>query len=133
MIFIATDSGTPARFRFRTAVRRKSCGTRPGQPAAAAPYLSREVGVARYEHIVDFDFSAGDAYWQRSGAFWRDVRAAWDAVYADRESFEYLEEVNGQEMFVPLFDYAERLNGGEPYDATVAAEIIRATFAQHLR
>jgi hypothetical protein len=104
-----------------------------GQPAAEAPYLSREVGVARYEHIVDFDFSAGDAYWQRSGAFWRDVRAAWDAVYADRESFEYLEEVNGQEMFVPLFDYAERLNAGEPYDAAAAAEIIRATFAQHLR
>jgi len=104
-----------------------------GQPAAAAPYLAREVGVARYEHIVDFDFSAGDAYWQRSGPFWRDVRAAWDAVYADRESFEYLEEVDGQEMFVPLFEYAERLDGGEPYDAAKAAEIIRATFARHLR
>ena len=104
-----------------------------GQPAADAPYLSREVGVARYEHIVDFDFSAGDAYWERSGAFWRDVRAAWDAVYADRESFEYLEVVDGQEMFVPLFEYAERLNGGEPYDAAAAAEIIRATFARHLR
>jgi len=104
-----------------------------GQPAAQVPYLSREVGVARYEHIVDFDFSAGDAYWQRSSAFWRDVRAAWDAVYADRESFEYLEEVDGQEMFVPLFEYAERLSGGEPYDAAKAAEVIRTTFAQHLR
>jgi len=104
-----------------------------GQPAADVPYLSREVGVARYEHIVDFDFSAGDAYWQRTGAFWRDVRAAWDAVYADRESFEYLEVVDGQEMFVPLFEYAERLSDGEPYDAAKAAEIIRATFARHLR
>jgi len=104
-----------------------------GQPAGDAPYLSREVGVARYEHIVDFDFSAGDQYWQRSGAFWGDVRAAWDAVYAERESFEYLEVVDGQEMFVPLFEYAERLAGGERYDAPVAAEIIRATFARHLR
>ncbi|HEY3517357.1 MAG TPA: DUF6607 family protein [Gammaproteobacteria bacterium] len=104
-----------------------------GQPAADVPYLSREVGVARYEHVVDFDFSAGDQYWQRTGVFWRDVRAAWDAVYAERESFEYLEEVDGQEMFVPLFEHAERLAGGEPYDAAAAAEVIRATFARHLR
>jgi hypothetical protein len=41
--------------------------------------------------------------------------------------------VDGQEMFVPLFEHAERLDGGEPYDAAVAAEVIRATFARHLR
>jgi hypothetical protein len=104
-----------------------------GQPVATAPYLARELGIARYEHIVDFDFSAGDAYWQRSGAFWRDVRAAWDAVYAERDTFEYLEEVDGQEMFVPFFDYAAKLDEGEPYDPAAAAEVIRSTFARHLR
>jgi hypothetical protein len=104
-----------------------------GQPAADVPYLSREVGVARYEHVVGFDFSAGDAYWQRTGAFWRDVRAAWEAVYAERDSFEYLEVVDGEEMFAPLFEHAERLEAGEPYDAAAAAEVIRAMFARHLR
>jgi hypothetical protein len=104
-----------------------------GQPAAGAPYLARELGVARYEHIVDFDFSAGDRYWQRSGRFWRDVRAAWEAVYAERDVFEYLEEVDGEEMFVPLFEHAERLDAGEPYAEAAAAEVIRATFARHLR
>jgi hypothetical protein len=104
-----------------------------GQPAAETPYLARELGVARYEHIVDFDFSAGDRYWERSGRFWRDVRAAWAAVYAERDTFEYLEEVDGQEMFVPFFEYAARLDEGEPYDPAAAAEVIRATFARHLR
>jgi len=104
-----------------------------GAPAADAPYLARELGVARYDRVVDFDFSAGDRYWQRSGPFWRDVRAAWDAVYAERDTFEYLEEVDGQEMFVPLFEYADRLDAGEPYDAARAAEAIRSTFAKHLR
>jgi len=61
------------------------------------------------------------------------VRAAWEAVYAERDAFEYLEEVDGQEMFVPLFEHAERLDGGEPFDAAAAAEVIRATFARHLR
>ena len=104
-----------------------------GAPAADAPYLARELGVARYDGVVGFDFSAGDRYWRRSGPFWRDVRAAWDAVYAERDTFEYLEEVDGQEMFVPLFEYADRLDGGEPYDAAKAAELIRGTFAKHLR
>jgi hypothetical protein len=104
-----------------------------GQPAIDAPYLARELGVARYEHVVDFDFSAGDRYWQRSGVFWRDVRDAWANVYAERHTFEYLEEVDGQEMFVPLFEYAGRLDDGEPYDAAAAAEVIRRTFARHLR
>src|SRR5207248_3800916 len=35
VICIATRSGMPARTRFRTAVRRRSCGIRPGQPACA--------------------------------------------------------------------------------------------------
>jgi hypothetical protein len=104
-----------------------------GQPAANTPYLARELGVARYEHVLDFDFSAGDRYWQRSGRFWRDVRAAWDEVYAERDTFEYLEEADGQEMFVPLFEYADRLDNGEVYDAAMAAEVIRGTFARHLR
>ena len=104
-----------------------------GQPDAESPYLARELGVARYERVVDFDFSAGDRYWQRTGEFWSDVRAAWDAVYAERDTFEYLEEVDGQEMFLSLFEYAERLDGGEPYDAAAAAAVIRATFARHLR
>jgi hypothetical protein len=100
---------------------------------AATPYLARELGVARYEHLVGFDFSAGDRYWERSGPFWRDVRAAWQRTYAEHDEFEYLEEANGQEMFVPFFEYAARLDGGEPYDAAEAAEVIRRTFAEHLR
>jgi hypothetical protein len=104
-----------------------------GQPDREAPYLARELGVARYEHVVDFDFTAGDRYWERSGPFWRDVRAAWATVYAERETFEYREVVDGQEMFVPFFEYAERLNRGEPYDAAAAADVIRTTFARHLR
>jgi hypothetical protein len=36
-------------------------------------------------------------------------------------------------MFVPLFEYADRLDNGERYDAAAAAEVIRGTFARHLR
>ena len=36
-------------------------------------------------------------------------------------------------MFVPFFEYAERLDQGEAYDREAAAEVIRRTFAKHLR
>jgi hypothetical protein len=39
VICIATRSGIPARTRFRPAVRRRSCGIRPGQPACAHAFL----------------------------------------------------------------------------------------------
>lgn len=104
-----------------------------GKPAAAVPYLAREVGVARYEHVVDFDFTAGDRYWERSAPFWRDVRAAWAKTYAERERFELLDKVDGHEMFEPFFEFAAELEDGKPYDAAAAAGLIRTTFNAFLR
>jgi Family of unknown function (DUF6607) len=104
-----------------------------GKPDPKVPYLAREVGVARYEHVADFDFSAGDHYWERSGRFWADVRAAWAKVYAERDSFEYLESVDGEAMFMPLFDYAGKLDDGEDYDPAEAAAVIERAFSKHLR
>jgi hypothetical protein len=46
-IFMAVDRGTPARSRFRTAVRRKSCGMRPDSPAAV-----QAVSQARRKDLI---------------------------------------------------------------------------------
>jgi hypothetical protein len=57
------------------------------------------------------------------------VRGAWDGVYASRDRFEILDKVDGRQMFEPLFDYAEGLDAGKPYDAAAAAALIGSTFA----
>src|SRR6185436_1735155 len=103
------------------------------KPKAGAPYLARELGVNRYERLADFDFSAGDHYWQRTAGFWRDVRNAWQRVYGERDTFEYAQEIGGHPMFEPLFEYADRLEGGAQYDAKASAEVIGRTFATYLR
>jgi hypothetical protein len=103
-----------------------------GKPAKDTTYLAREVGVARYEHVTGFDFSAGDRYWDKSQTFWRDVRAAWEDLYARRDEFEMHDKVDGHEMFEPFFDYAARLEAGEPYDRQTAADLIRKTFALYV-
>jgi hypothetical protein len=92
-----------------------------------------ELGVNRYERVADFDFSAGDRYWQHTSDFWRDVRDAWKRVYAERDGFEYAQEVDGHAMFEPLFEYAEGLDTGGKYDARAAADVIRRTFSTYLR
>ena len=37
-------------------------------------FVARELGINRYENITDFDFSAGDDYWNRTSDFWSMVR-----------------------------------------------------------
>ena len=44
----------------------RSRGSRRCQPGARA----REIGLNRYEHIVDFDFSMAETYWEKTGSFW---------------------------------------------------------------
>ncbi len=104
-----------------------------GKPADGTPYLSRELGVNRYDHIVNFDFSAGERYAERTAAFWADVRAVWAEIYATRDSFELVEEIDGQPLFAPLFEYAERLAAGEAYDARDGAAFARETILAYLR
>jgi hypothetical protein len=104
-----------------------------GRPAAAVPYLARELGVNRYEHVVGFDFSAGDRYWERSRDFWAAVRDAWGDVYSEKDEFALLDKVDGREMFEPFFEYAARLDQGERYDADTARDLIRETLATYVR
>jgi hypothetical protein len=93
-------------------------------------YLAREYGVNRYERIRDFDFTPGDDYWARTGAFWADVRAVWDGIVADHRRFTLLGEVDGEKMFMPLFEYAESLE--EEYDAAAGRAKAQAIIERYL-
>ncbi len=85
--------------------------------------LAREAGVNRYERITDYDWSAGDEYWQRTGAFWLQVREAWARIYRDNDSFRLRKSVDGQALFMTMFEQAERLTEGEMDSEAMRAEI----------
>jgi hypothetical protein len=99
-----------------------------GAPAAGTTYLARELGVNRYERIVDFDFAAGDVYWERTAPFWRDVRQEWERIYAERDEVALAD--SSREPFVPMFEYAERLHAGAPYDQRDSRQFVRRTLAE---
>jgi hypothetical protein len=103
-----------------------------GALRADSPYLARELGVNRYERIVGFDFSAGDRYWERTSAFWQDVRAAWADVYSRHPEFRFDDDHEGRSLFEPMFEYAARLEAGEPYDPMDGRAFIRETLADYI-
>lgn len=84
-----------------------------GKPSGDMPYLSKELGVNRYDRIVDFDFSAGDEYWAETGPFWAIVREQWQALFDRHAQFGLHEEVDGTPLFAHFFNYAEQVQAGE--------------------
>lgn len=97
-----------------------------GRPAKV---LAREVGLNRYERIVGFDFSAADTYWERTAPFWSDVRAAW-AGLLEHDTIVVRDEVDGRELFAPMFEYAAALEAGEPYDREASRRFVRETLGR---
>ena len=81
-------------------------GNDEDKSASALPYVGREYGIARYERISDFDFSAGDAYWKRTGPLWSHVRAHWDALFADNTPVCLRAAPDQKQLFMPLFELA---------------------------
>jgi hypothetical protein len=95
-------------------------------------FLARELGVNRYEAIVDFDFSARDDYWQATAEFWSDVRAEWAAIFSERDRFAMATPPGAPPLFQPLFIYASELEAGNDYVSSAGREFIRQTLADYL-
>lgn len=104
------------------------------KPRADAPYVARELGIDRYERIQGFDFSAGDAYWRKTGDFWRVVRNAWTETIRRNASLDIADVCNGRPAFEITFGYAERLPT-EPAattdaDERIADEVLKCTVSR---
>jgi hypothetical protein len=90
-------------------------------------YLAREYGVARYERIRDYDFSAGETYYTRTEPFWAEVRAAWRELEQGVGRFTVRAPVDQAQLFMPFFDYAQKLVEGGAFDRDHARAFIRHT------
>jgi hypothetical protein len=87
---------------------------RAGRPDSAAPYRAREAGVDRYDRLEGFDFSAGDAYWTRTGPVWEKVRRRWDRILAEPRPVRIADSCRGEPAFAAFFALAEEGAGPSP-------------------
>ncbi len=92
------------------------------RPSSSQPYLAREAGLSRYDRVLDYDFSAGDDYWEETGAFWSRVRQYWDALYKAESAFSFVTSAEGMPMFMALFGMAgEDFESEADMDRAIAA------------
>ncbi len=103
-----------------------------GRPAGAAPVLAKEIGFNRFERVVGFDDAAGRRYQERTEPFWAEVRAAWADVARRHATFTLRASPDQGQLFVPLFEYAAKLDEGAPYDAAAARAFARKAVASYL-
>ena len=96
------------------------------------PYLAKELGINRYERIIDHDFTPGDKYWDDSGAYWRDVRMVWSDIFKQHQTLTLHKQVKGQPLFMPLFSYAEKLKD-RPYDSKKGKAFIKNTINAYVK
>ena len=89
--------------------------------------VAREYGVARYERIRDYDFSAGEQYYVRTEPFWAEVRAAWRELEQATGRFSTRAPVDQGQLFVPFFEYAGNLAEGAAFNREEARAFIRRT------
>jgi hypothetical protein len=101
-----------------------------GKPREQLPYLSREYGVARYERIKDYDFSAGQSYFERTEPFWGEVRAAWRDIAQSDSRFTLRAPVDQGKLFTAFYEYAENLAEGEAFDRSAARAFIEKTLRE---
>lgn len=102
-----------------------------GDGVAPADVLAREAGVNRYQRITDYDWSAGERYWQRTAPFWQEVRSAWSEVFREHESVRVAKTVEGRSLVMTMFSLAETTTG-EGFDAEAAREKIETVLNRHV-
>jgi hypothetical protein len=103
-----------------------------GHPIEQQPVLAKEIGLNRYERLERFDDSAARQYRERTEGFWSEVRATWRDIATRHARFTLRAAPDQGQLFTPLFEYAERLNDGEPYDAAAARAFVRKTVQGYL-
>jgi hypothetical protein len=93
-------------------------------------HLAREYGVARYERIKDYDFSAAQRYFALTEPFWAEVRAAWRELAQATGGFSLRAQPDQAQLFVPFFDYAGKLADGATFDREAARAFARRTLRE---
>ena len=74
--------------------------------------VAKEIGIARYQRINDFDWSAGYSYWDETSNCWTKVREVWDEKIKSKK-IKVTSNVNGKSLFLRLFLLANNYRDGD--------------------
>lgn len=97
------------------------------------PYISKELGVARYRAIIDYDFSESDKYMATAGLFWDAVREEWRDVLLQHPDLSLRKTVDNKPLFSQLFDFANDVYVSGNYDDVRSRSFAKETIHKYLK
>ena len=90
--------------------------------------IAKEIGLARYQRIENFDWSAGYTYWDETSDFWKKVREVWSEKIEKQKKIKVNSDVGGNILFARLFGLADDYKNGN----LDAIEKIETTIDEHI-
>tara|TARA_X000000368_G_C23023994_1_gene709332 strand:+ start:268 stop:1407 length:1140 start_codon:yes stop_codon:yes gene_type:complete len=75
--------------------------------------LAKEIGLARYEHIVNHDWKAGDEYWTKTTPFWKEVRDIWNTILEDTKVLVVKKTIENKSLYESMFKMADNSTNNE--------------------
>lgn len=100
-----------------------------GEAVTKDAFVAREAGLNRYERIIEHDWTAGDAYWKRTGKFWADVREAWKKHFAQNATFSLIASKDGLPLYAVMFEYAGKIKEADSYNSDHGKVFIAETLS----
>ena len=95
---------------------------------AVSEVLARENGVARYERIEGYDWTAGNEYWKRTASFWAIVREVWSDYFEHEHTLTVRKSVGGVPLYAAMFEMADN-----PSNANLDSNGVRETVREVLQ
>ena len=86
--------------------------------------LAKEIGLARYERIKNFNWAPGETFWQNTEDFWKEVRKQWNKKLDESNNFKLIKEIDGQNLFMRLFELSDRYEKGNKEAIKEIASIV---------
>ncbi|MFA6239541.1 MAG: DUF6607 family protein [Candidatus Hydrogenedentales bacterium] len=90
--------------------------------------IARETGLNTYERDDTFDFSAAQAYWDKTSRFWKEVRDVWAGLYAKETPLH----IENKSEDGPLWRNVVRMAGQCAEAKPVSPEEIEQTITEAL-
>ena len=69
--------------------------------------LAKEIGLARYQRISNWDWGEGKRYWSKTAGFWAEVRRQWRARMSQGGALQIKRDVRGTPLFAEMFRLSE--------------------------
>ena len=81
--------------------------------SATQETLVREFGFNNYRRIDGYDFSPAYRYWEKTAAYWADVRRAWSERFARGKGVVLKTAIDGMPIIEATFSHAASIEKGE--------------------